>query len=161
MYLCESCGKKFEEFRHYSESHGFDQPPFEEWDGCPYCSESAAVEADRCENCGEIITVSRLFDGLCFDCFRNTVTYESALHYLKENNLLVNFVCFSVWDIETPKKWNEKMDYAADRAFERERLRDKLDGVMVFMNQIRDFICDDLSGAEHYLEWRQKRDKNK
>ena len=34
VYICLDCGKTFEEPKRYTETHGLDSPPYEEWNGC-------------------------------------------------------------------------------------------------------------------------------
>lgn len=36
-YICEDCGRVFEEPYRYEERHGFTHGPFEKWSVCPYC----------------------------------------------------------------------------------------------------------------------------
>ena len=55
MYLCFDCDRLFEEPKKYTETHGFDCPPYETWYGCPYCG-GPYVETMRCDECGEWIT---------------------------------------------------------------------------------------------------------
>lgn len=54
MYLCLDCGRLFEEPKRCVETHGLDTPPYEVWDGCPYCS-GGYVETKRCDVCEEWI----------------------------------------------------------------------------------------------------------
>ena len=72
MYICLDCGKIFETPAHFAESHGFDTPPYEEFDGCPECG-GAFVEAFECEHCGQLITGDyiELADGsrYCEECY--------------------------------------------------------------------------------------------
>ena len=54
MYLCLDCGQIFEHSKHYVEAHGFDSPPYEEWNGCPACGGSF-IDALQCSICGKYI----------------------------------------------------------------------------------------------------------
>ena len=54
MYICLDCGWLFDEPHHYVETHGLDDPPYEEWDGCPYCG-GAYDETYKCDSCGHWI----------------------------------------------------------------------------------------------------------
>lgn len=38
MFVCLDCGRKFEIPVRIVEKHGWDYPPYEEYDGCPYCA---------------------------------------------------------------------------------------------------------------------------
>lgn len=46
MYICTACGCVFEEPTHYRECLDWAVPYYEEWDGCPSCSESAYIESE-------------------------------------------------------------------------------------------------------------------
>ena len=71
MYICCDEGHIFDEPKHYIETHGQECPPYEEYDGCPYCG-GAYEEADYCDHCQELYSVKCLayIDGerLCFVC---------------------------------------------------------------------------------------------
>lgn len=54
VYICLDCGETFEEPKRYTETHGLDSPPYEEWNGCPSCG-GAYVEAYRCDLCNDWI----------------------------------------------------------------------------------------------------------
>lgn len=55
MNVCLDCGCLFEEGKHYTETHGLDSPPYEEWNGCPSCG-GTYEETFECDVCGEYIT---------------------------------------------------------------------------------------------------------
>ena len=72
MYICKDCGKLFLKPKKYVEKHNLDTPPYEEWNGCPFCS-GAFTETYECNICGECITGDyvKLVDGsfVCDDCY--------------------------------------------------------------------------------------------
>ena len=73
MYLCLDCGELFEEPKHYTETHGLDFPPYEEWSGCPECA-GAYVKTILCDYCEEWITGQYIrlhYDDtvVCEDCY--------------------------------------------------------------------------------------------
>ena len=72
MYICLDCGRIFEESSHFTDKHGLDSGPYEEYDGCPQCG-GAYVEAHRCDCCGEYIvdTYIKLESGerICSECY--------------------------------------------------------------------------------------------
>ena len=37
IWECTECGLKFDTPKIYTETHGLDFPPYEEYSGCPYC----------------------------------------------------------------------------------------------------------------------------
>ena len=73
MYICLDCGYIFDEPTRYSESHGLDSPPYEEWKGCPKCA-GAYEETFPCDVCGKWINGEyiELKDGttICDDCYK-------------------------------------------------------------------------------------------
>lgn len=72
MYLCLDCERIFDETKCYVEPHGLDYPPYETWNGCPYCS-GMYVEAISCDLCGGWVTGEyvKLKDGavICENCY--------------------------------------------------------------------------------------------
>lgn len=72
MYICLDCKNKFYDPERFVEMHGFDSPPYEEWNGCPACG-GAFVEAFCCDECGDWIEGEyvKLKDGsvFCSDCY--------------------------------------------------------------------------------------------
>lgn len=72
MYLCSNCECVFDEPKRYIETHGFDSPPYETWDGCPECG-GGYVETMECSECGKWITGEyiKLNDGtvICDGCY--------------------------------------------------------------------------------------------
>lgn len=72
MYICRDCGTIFEEPKHYSETHGLDNPPYEEYSGCPECG-GDYNETYMCSECGQYIfgDFVELKNGECYcsDCY--------------------------------------------------------------------------------------------
>lgn len=54
MFTCLDCGHTFSEPEHYIERHGFDIPPYDEYDACPECGGNY-TDALACDCCGEWI----------------------------------------------------------------------------------------------------------
>ena len=73
MYCCKKCKEIFDEPDVYNESHGFDYPPYEKIEICPYCGNDDFTETIRCDGCDEYITgiYIKLSSGKCFceECF--------------------------------------------------------------------------------------------
>lgn len=71
MYVCLECRKVFEEPAQWTETHGLEYGPYEEFDGCPYCH-SAYTKAHKCDCCDEWITsmYTKIDDGkrYCNSC---------------------------------------------------------------------------------------------
>ena len=80
-YVCLECGRLFEDTKHYVQTHGLDTPPYEEWDGCPYCS-GDYTRAHICSECGEYIIDNyiKTTSGAryCAECF---MSYELGDEY--------------------------------------------------------------------------------
>ena len=55
MYVCLDCGDIFASPRRFVETHGFDNPPYEETNGCPSCGGAYAPTVE-CDICGKYIT---------------------------------------------------------------------------------------------------------
>lgn len=143
MFLCESCGRTFENLEHYSESHGFAFGPAEEWDGCPYCGESGAVEVETCDGCGEVANTDELFLGLCADCLRKKCTYDKALAYLKERGKLGSFFCWHLNAGYEPDAFSEEFLGTVEEIFLRRKANDLLTGSTNFLGVVQYYILDD------------------
>ena len=73
MYICLDCGCIFENPRKYVETHGLDLPPYEEWNGCPWCG-GAYAETFKCDLCndwinGQYIEIKNGYK-YCEECFQ-------------------------------------------------------------------------------------------
>jgi hypothetical protein len=71
MFVCIDCGLLFEDPKHYTETHGLDTPPYEEWNGCPLCA-GAYTTAYRCDGCDQWITEKYVkigADRYCEECY--------------------------------------------------------------------------------------------
>ncbi len=55
QYICLDCGELFDSPKHYTERHGLDTLPYEEYEGCPVCG-GAFVPTIYCDGCGKAIT---------------------------------------------------------------------------------------------------------
>lgn len=141
MYLCTDCGRTFAEEKHYAESHGFDRPPYEEWDGCPYCGGNY-VEAKDCENCGKTVNADDLYDGYCEDCLRELCTYDSALDYLQAYDLLGNFCCWYFNEGHEPDAFTlDLTDVFAD-IYRQRKTNDLLLHSTEWLDAVREYILD-------------------
>lgn len=69
--ICRECGATVYAFEaeRYRESHGLDEPPFEDFMVCPHCN-GDLLPARRCEHCGELFDEDLLTDGLCAECYQ-------------------------------------------------------------------------------------------
>ncbi len=74
MFVCVECGHLFEEPVWWTESHGFDSPPYEKIYGSPCCY-GAYTEAHQCNECDEWITGEYIKTAsgqrICENCYDN------------------------------------------------------------------------------------------
>lgn len=72
MYFCLDCEELFKESKIWVEKHGLDSPPYEEWDGCPFCG-GRYIDAIFCDCCGNPIIGDYVTivtgDNICENCF--------------------------------------------------------------------------------------------
>lgn len=73
MMICVECERVFDQPKHIMERHGLDTPPYEEYDGCPYCFGTNIHPARQCDVCGKWLTGGyiKTFDRqrICDDCY--------------------------------------------------------------------------------------------
>ena len=67
MHICLSCGLRFDTPKAWKESHGLEDPPYEDESGCPLCG-GDYEETQKCEKCHKNTAISDLEDGLCKVC---------------------------------------------------------------------------------------------
>nr|DAU34449.1 MAG TPA: dehydrogenase accessory protein [Caudoviricetes sp.] len=75
MYKCSKCKKIF---KYFKTENGV----------CPHCSETDIYEIGTCEDCGktealEDFDYGRLFNGMCVDCFKKSVTNSEIRDFIK------------------------------------------------------------------------------
>lgn len=73
IYYCSDCGCIFIKPEHFTDTHGLDTPPYEEYDGCPECG-GAYARTYECSCCGEYITGRYVKvdddERYCEECYR-------------------------------------------------------------------------------------------
>lgn len=55
LFVCLECSHVFQSPKRYTEKHGLDTPPYEQFYGCPECG-GAYVKSRLCDCCGNVIT---------------------------------------------------------------------------------------------------------
>lgn len=83
MYRCLDCGDLFLEPKKYTEAHGLDFPPYEEYHGCPFCGGSFAP-VEKCDWCGR---------------------YVSGEYIELSNKTVICSDCYEIKDIEDDARW--------------------------------------------------------
>lgn len=69
MYICNNCGRTFEEPATGREEHPYGEGTASEIiSSCPYCRDYDYEDAVECEHCGKRISHSESDFGLCDDC---------------------------------------------------------------------------------------------
>jgi DNA-directed RNA polymerase subunit RPC12/RpoP len=104
-YKCLSCGHIFEEGEEtrWNEKHGFDNPPYEEFSGCPLCKGNFE-ETKQCKICGGEFLEDELNGGcVCDDCVEEykrdlEICYKIAETASKEE-IKINPLLVSAFDI--------------------------------------------------------------
>lgn len=81
-FICRECEQIFERPKKYTEVHGLEYSPYEEYYGCPHCGGSF-VETIRCDEChvwidGEYVELQHSKAYVCDRCF--------TLHNIFEDN---------------------------------------------------------------------------
>lgn len=75
MYKCSKCKKVFD---YFEIENGV----------CPHCGETDIYEIGTCEDCGrtealEDFDYGRLFNGMCIDCFKKSITNSEIRDFIK------------------------------------------------------------------------------
>ena len=74
IYLCDRCGKQFDQPDIVTEPHG------EKVGVCPHCHGHFEI-MHQCKICGEYFTEDDLTDGVCDACIYNDATVERCVRY--------------------------------------------------------------------------------
>ena len=166
MYKCCDCGNIFEEGEQavWSETHGLYSPPYEKWSGCPVCK-GWYEEANQCKECGDWYTHDELYRGLCENCIRETINYDTFLEYCEsdiEDNDIETFVMFYLLNCdEVPKYPSWEFHQLMVETYKR-RVSDAkiLGGRFDFLEDCIQFIMHDYGsiGIENYADWLNKRE---
>lgn len=147
-YICTECGHIFDEGEemHWTESHG------EEFSGCPMCGGSFE-QASHCKHCYGDFLEDSLYNGWCEECLRDMITYDNFWIYLKEHELVADFMFVNLWKSSVPETVScelmtmMELTYKSLADYEKRFRQDEL------MKLCEDFICrDDLSKWD-FAEW--------
>lgn len=52
---------------------------------CPWCGGNDLDEAEPCEQCGKVCFDGEIYGGLCLDCTREAIDYDTALDFIKRD----------------------------------------------------------------------------
>lgn len=77
MYICNECGRKFEELKVITEHfpYGESSAPYD-WYVCPYCEDTDVSEMEECSRCGRHISkdeaiIDDTLQFLCEYCYED------------------------------------------------------------------------------------------
>lgn len=161
MYKCSKCKKVFD---YFEIENGV----------CPHCGETDIYEIGTCDDCGktealEDFDYGRLFNGMCVDCFKKSITNSEIGDFIKWYYKTSSFIirgevvanAFDLDDLEMTKPEHRLLvkilfDYLVDTilSFEHIPLKDDL---RVIKN-IRMWAFDDMDFF--YDEWYVKIENN-
>lgn len=151
MYKCLDCGHIFGEG---------EQVALTAWDGatitgCPICGGGFA-ETEYCEACCRECLEDELYGGLCLDCLRKDINYDSALDYMVERDVLVDFMVVAYYGCEYGMPHiSDKFRNVMRECFLREKADDMILGKNTFLEAIRKYLVDDSSECDihDFAEW--------
>lgn len=156
MKICNECGKTFEDdaVAVWNERHGFSEPPYESWTGCPFCY-GGYDEAVQCEQCGKYHYEKDIYNGWCLDCLRDEIDCETTLDFLLGNEYFYQFMFESVFGIAAPAETSEKLTSLLITEF--------IASYATIEAVVAKFILDDdgNNGREVFAEWLNLRVKGR
>lgn len=156
MKICNECGSTFEDdaVAVWNERHGFSEPPYENWTGCPFCY-GGYEEAKQCERCGDYHREESIYNNWCLDCLQNQITCSTALDFMLDKDYFYQFMFESVFGIESPEKRSEKLTSLLITEF--------ITSYSTIKAKVFKFILDDEGndGREVFAEWLNLRVKER
>lgn len=162
MYKCSKCKKIFFE---YSEiENGV----------CPHCGETDIYEIGTCDSCGrtevlEDFDYGRLFNGMCADCFKESITNSEIRDFIKWDHIVEEVFdvsseivanAFDLNDLEMTKLEHRLLvkilfDYLADTILSSEHIPLRED--LRVIKNTRMWVFDDM--VFFYDGWYAKQEK--
>ena len=164
MYRCCECGNLFEEGEQavWEETHGLDSPPYEKWSGCPVCK-GDYEEVHQCKECGDWHSDDELYDGLCANCLRETINYDTFFEYCEANKDEKYIDIFVMADLlggmDCPDNISPEFHQLMIETYKHGVLNAKRLGKdFSFLKSCIRFIMDDDGsiGRENYADWLNK-----
>ena len=144
-YICDDCGHIFEdgEERINIEEHG------EKWSCCPECGGDYEVAA-RCDRCYGVAYPEFLHSGLCLDCVKDLINFDTFWLYIKDNNLVPEFMFKNFWHSSVPEVVSKELEDALAVEYVRRSTQDRILRKTEFMDVCEDFVMEDI---EHFVDW--------
>lgn len=156
-YKCRDCGNIFDECDCYKENMGecHGSIAYETFAVCPCCGSSDFDGTNRCKRCGGEFLEDELFDGWCGECLKNSITHDSALCFMEENDILMSFMFEKFWESSIPEKISEFLKEIVCELFLRRKADDLLCDKTDFLNVCKEFILEDDGdfGKIAFAEW--------
>ena len=127
---------------------------------CPICGASDMEETETCIICGKDIAEYETRQGFCLECLWDTLTYDRALAYMKDRDLLCDFLLSDWLEAGKVESISDKLRQHCEETFNRMVADDKLLNRDNFLTACRYFILpsypDDFGPADEggsYAEW--------
>lgn len=177
-YRCEECGWEFFEPASITENHGITDGGFEEhFSVCPNCG-GDYEELNECDRCGKEMAEGELYNGLCADCVRNSITYATGYKYLTsgakcdgEADLFESFMFEQLGVGDYPsKRSSAQLKALLKQEYDNRVRRDEMlklpmfaghPKMFDFLEDIRGFIMDDGSGVQDFADWLEEQEGKK
>ena len=165
MYRCCECGHLFEEGEQavWHENYGAEIGG-ETFDGCPVCN-GDYEEVYQCKECGDWHSEDELYDGLCENCLRETINYDTFFEYCEANMgekyLDIFVMAYLLGGMDCPDNISQEFHQLMIETYKRTVANAKLLGEKFgFLSNCIRFIMDDDGpiGRENYADWLNKRE---
>ena len=147
MYRCYDCGCEFDFPATWEEDRGecWGTRCTETVSGCPNCR-GDYEEIKRCPVCKEFHYESDLINGVCEECREKSITYESALEFLKYKGWLADFFLCYYYQITNSREFkrSESLDEEFCKIYEFKCKEDIECGKHNFFDDIKSYILDEI-----------------
>ena len=167
MYKCTECGNLFEEgeqaiwYENQGECHGV--IAMERFSGCPVCG-GDYEEVHQCKKCGDWHSEDELYDGLCANCLRETINYDTFFEYCEANKdwqyLDIFMMSELLGGMDCPRNISTEFHQLMIETYKRRVANAKLLGEKFgFLEYCVRFIMEDdgSNGRENYAYWLNNR----
>ena len=129
--------------------------PIREMSGCPICL-SGYEKTVHCSKCNGEHLEDELYCGICEDCLRDAITYDTMLDYLVETDgALVHFLFHHYYKSGVPEQISESLFTALRGWFLFLRVEDTLAGKNEFLLSCEKYVmdADGEYGRTDFAEW--------
>lgn len=106
---------------------------------CPYCYDNIWEEVSKCDVCGKEDSDDVVRDGICIECLKNAVTYDTALAYIKARDYIVEFILCDWFGAEGVVSQSVDLALFCEETFRRLVANEKLLGGDKMLKLCREF----------------------